>query len=242
MRLEIKNIAIVGCGGAIGFAFTKLLSDTYTQATIHAFSRKMPSDLLPEVNYHTIDYSDESEIEKGAMTATSGGPLDLVIVAIGMLHENSIMPEKSLSELSDEKFLRLFEVNAIYPALIAKHFLPKLNDASPSYFAALSARIGSISDNQLGGWYAYRASKAALNMFLKTASIEVARSNKQAVIVGLHPGTVDSPLSKPFQNYVKKENLLTPSDAANKLLEVLSNLKPSDSGKCFAWDGKEILP
>ena len=111
-----------------------------------------------------------------------------------------------------------------------------------SVFAALSARVGSISDNILGGWYAYRSSKAALNMIIKNAAIEISRSNKQAIVVGMHPGTVDSHLSKPFQSRVPKHQLFTPEYAAEKLLHVMTALMPSDSGKCFAWDGKEILP
>lgn len=128
------------------------------------------------------------------------------------------------------------------PALIAKHLLPKLNKDHPAIFAALSARVGSISDNQLGGWYAYRASKAALNMIIKNAAIEVGRRNRKAIVVGLHPGTVDSDLSKPFQGNVADGKLFTPEDSAQKLLEVLRSLGPEQTGKCFAWDGKEVLP
>ena len=152
------------------------------------------------------------------------------------------MPEKSLRDLSSDKFHRIFEVNTITPALIAKYFLRKLNKEKTSIFTALSARVGSISDNQLGGWYAYRASKAALNMIIKNAAIEVARENKKAIIVGLHPGTVDSDLSKPFQGHVADKNLFTPEYSAEKLLKVLEDLSPEKTGKCFAWDGKEILP
>jgi len=169
-------------------------------------------------------------------------PLDLVIVANGILHDGELMPEKSLRDLSQEKFQHVFEVNTITPALIAKHFLPKLNKQQTSIFAALSARVGSISDNRLGGWYSYRASKAALNMVIKTASIEVKRRNKHAIIVGLHPGTVDSNLSKPFQRNVPEGDLFTPEYSANKLLDVLDNLTLEQTGKCFAFDGTEVYP
>ena len=163
-------------------------------------------------------------------------------MANGILHDEGLTPEKSLRDLSAEKFQRIFEVNTVTPALIAKHFLPKLNREQTSIFAALSARVGSISDNQLGGWYAYRASKAALNMIIKNAAIEIGRRNKQAIIVGLHPGTVDSNLSKPFQGNVADGKLFTPEYSAEKLLDVLENLSPEQTGKCFAWDGQEILP
>ena len=118
---------------------------------------------------HQIDYSSEESIAKAAEIAAQSGPIDLVIVATGILHDGKLMPEKSMRDLSAEKFHHLFAANTITPALIAKYFLPKLNKHSPSIFAALSARVGSISDNQLGGWYAYRASKAALNMVIKAA-------------------------------------------------------------------------
>ena len=126
--------------------------------------------------------------------------------------------------------------------MIAKYFLPKLNREKRSIFAALSARVGSISDNQLGGWYSYRASKAALNMVIKNIAIEISRFNKKAIIVGLHPGTVDSNLSKPFQVNVPYGKLFTPEFSTQKLVEVLRSLTSKQSGKCFAWDGQEILP
>ena len=233
MSFNPENIAILGASGAIGSAFTKLLSEKHPNASMFAFSRN---------GQHSIDYSREDSIAEAAELAAKEKPLDLVIVAGGILHQGELMPEKSLRDLSAEKFQRIFEVNTITPALIAKYFLPKLNREQPSIFAALSARVGSISDNQLGGWYAYRASKAALNMIIKNAAIEVGRRNKQAIIVGLHPGTVDSNLSKPFQGNVADGKLFTPEYSAGRLLEVLENLSPEQTGKCFAWDGKEVLP
>ena len=238
----VNNIVIIGGSGAIGRAFTLQLSVSYPNATIHAFSRHQPEKVLLDVKYHTIDYQDETSIEKSALVASRETPLDMVIVATGILHDGELMPEKSQKELSAEKFQRLFEVNTIAPALVAKHFLPKLNRENRSIFAALSARVGSISDNQLGGWYAYRASKAALNMVIKNAAIEIGRLNEKAIIVGLHPGTVDSNLSKPFQGNVPDGKLFTPEYSAKKQLEVLTTLTSEQSGKCFAWDGKEILP
>jgi NAD(P)-dependent dehydrogenase (short-subunit alcohol dehydrogenase family) len=238
----VNNIVIIGGSGAIGRAFTLQLSASYPKATIHAFSRHQPEKVLLNVKYHTIDYQDENSIEKSALVASRETPLDMVIVATGILHDGELMPEKSQKELSAEKFHRLFEINTIVPALVAKHFLPKLNRENRSVFAALSARVGSISDNQLGGWYAYRASKAALNMVIKNAAIEISRRNKKAIIVGLHPGTVDSNLSKPFQGNVPDGKLFTPKYSVQKLLEILTTLTSKQSGKCFAWDGKEILP
>jgi NAD(P)-dependent dehydrogenase (short-subunit alcohol dehydrogenase family) len=233
MTFDPQNIAILGASGAIGSAFTKLLSEKHPNASMYAFSRN---------GKHGIDYNSEDSIAEAAELAAKEKPLDLVIVANGILHDGALIPEKSLRDLSAEKFHRIFEVNTITPALIAKHFLPKLNKEQPSIFAVLSARVGSISDNQLGGWYAYRASKAALNMIIKNAAIEVGRRNKQAIIVGLHPGTVDSDLSKPFQGNVAGGKLFTPEYSAEKLLDVLENLSPEQTGKFFAWDGQEVLP
>lgn len=231
--LNFKNIAVIGSAGAIGGAFIDVLSHQYPHVNLYPFSR---------TGKYLIDYTNEDSIAEAANTASKTGPLDLVVVANGMLHNQEIMPEKSIKELSMEKFFRLFEINTIVPALIAKYFLPQLNRKTLSIFSALSARVGSISDNELGGWYAYRASKAALNMIIKNAAIEIGRRNKNAVIVGLHPGTVDTNLSRPFHKNTPPEQLFTPHESVTKLLTVLESLTPIQSGKCFAWDGEEILP
>ena len=236
MSLNPQNIAIIGASGAIGSAFVTLVSKKYPNASLYAFSRKA------QYGIHPSDYSSEESIAAAAELASKYLPLDLVIIANGILHDGNMMPEKSLKELSSENFHHVFEVNTIAPALIAKYFLPKLNKEKSSIFAALSARVGSISDNQLGGWYAYRASKSALNMIIKNAAIEIGRQNKQAIIVGLHPGTVDSSLSKPFQNRVPGKKLFTPEYSTRKLLDVLEHLTPEQTGQCFAWDGGSILP
>ncbi len=152
------------------------------------------------------------------------------------------MPEKSLREIDNIKFLKILQINTIGPALIAKYFILKLNKDEESIFAAISARVGSISDNRLGGWYSYRASKSALNMILKNLAIELKRTNKLAKIIGLHPGTVDSNLSKPFQISVAKEKLFSPSYSAQKLLDVINQSKDEDSGKIFDFNNIEINP
>ncbi len=238
----VKNIAIIGSSGSIGDAFKKQLATLYPDSTIHAFSSNEQESSIKPVFHHLIDYGNEDFIEESALLASRDLPLDMVIVATGILHIGEIMPEKSLRELSAEKFRILFESNTILPALIAKHFLPKLSRDNRSIFAVLSARVGSISDNRLGGWYSYRASKAALNMVIKNAAIEIGRYNRQAIIVGLHPGTVDSNLSKPFQGNVPDKNLFMPDFSSKKMLEVLEKLTTESSGKCFAWDGKEVPP
>ncbi|WP_440906393.1 SDR family NAD(P)-dependent oxidoreductase (plasmid) [Catenovulum sp. SX2] len=234
MPINAKNILIFGASGAIGNAFVKLFKTLYPNANIYPFSQN--SREFP------VDYNSEDSIAKAANITSQTGKIDIIIVATGILHTDSIKPEKSLKDISADNLAHIFQANSIIPALIAKHCLPKLNKQQSSLFAVLSARIGSISDNRLGGWYAYRASKAALNMLIKTAAIETARSNKQAIVVGLHPGTVDSDLSLPFQKNVPQGKLFTPDYSAKKLWQVMNALTAQDSGKCFAWDGAEVLP
>ena len=234
------QIAIIGSAGAIGNALLGQLANQWRTADIHAFSRGIAASPHGNVHHHQMDYADESSIAEAAAIASAKAPLDLVLVTTGLLHDGDIMPEKSLGDLSSTKFQRLFAANTILPALVAKHFLPKIAKHKRAVFAAISARVGSISDNRLGGWYAYRASKAALNMVIKNAAIEMGRRHKEAVIVGLHPGTVDSHLSKPFQGGVPEGTLFTPEFSAEKLLLVLDGLVAKDSGKCFAWDGSEV--
>lgn len=238
----MSNIVVIGGSGAIGSSFVEKLSISFDKASIFAFSSNKSLRSSQSITYNYINYRNEYSIEKAALIASEKSPVDLVIIATGILHYGEIMPEKSLRDLSLEKFHLLFEANTILPALIMKHFIPRLNRRAKSVFAALSARVGSISDNKLGGWYSYRASKSALNMVIKNAAIETSRNNKNAVIVGLHPGTVDSQLSKPFQSNVPEKKLFTPDYSAKKMLEVLEKLAPKDTGKCFDWDGKEVAP
>jgi len=238
----IENVAVVGASGAIGHALVCCLSQLHPQSCIHAFSQQNVTFASKAVHQHLVDYQDELSIQDAANIATQDMPLDLVLVTNGVLHADDLMPEKSLRDLTADKFRYVFEANTIVPALMAKHFLPKLRRDRRAVFAALSARVGSISDNRMGGWYAYRASKAALNMLIKTAAIEVTRRNKSAVVIGLHPGTVDSTLSKPFQNNVAEDKLFSPEYSADRLLTVVSSVTAEDSGKCFAWDGRVVPP
>ena len=180
-----KVIIVIGGNGAIGFALTKKLSKLYPDSVIYSFSRDPIKSNFNNVFHHTIDYSNEVSIEESSKVVAEQ-KIDLVIVATGFLHNEEIKPEKSVKELSRDKFQHLFEINTILPAIIAKYFIPRLSRNNTSIFAVLSARIGSISGNYLGGWYSYRASKAALNMIIKNLSIETSRNNKYAIIVGLN--------------------------------------------------------
>jgi len=239
MNSAHKNIAIIGASGGIGCALVNHLAKEQSHV-IHAYARSPMTFSYDNVTMRNIDLQCEASIADAAESAGTAGPLDLVIVALGFLHDEHIMPEKSLRELSAEKFEKVFFANTVAPALIAKHFLPRCSRSSRAVFAALSARVGSISDNRLGGWYAYRASKAALNMLIKTASIEIGRSHKNTIVVGLHPGTVASHLSSPFQKNVPEGKLFTPEYSASCLIDVVDQLKGVDSGKVFAWDGSEV--
>ncbi len=238
----IKNAAIIGSSGAIGGAFTRRLAALYPDATVHAFSRTPLPSSDGAVSHQQIDYANEASIEGAAAQAAAHAPLDMVIVATGMLHNEDIKPEKSLRDVSADKLQHLFAVNAVVPALVAKHFLPKLTREQRSTCAILSAHAGSITDNDIGGWYAYRASKTALNMLIKNTAIEIGRRNKQAVIVGLHPGTVDSYLSEPFKHSLPADKLFTPAFAVEQMLSVLDGLTPQQSGRFFEWDGREMAP
>jgi NAD(P)-dependent dehydrogenase (short-subunit alcohol dehydrogenase family) len=234
-----QNIVIIGASGGLGSAFVEVFAGDPTN-TVYAFSRSEIENKLADIKYGRVDFSDEESVKQAAEQSAESGPLDCVIVASGMLYDGDLMPEKSLRDLSAESFQRNFLANTIGPALVAKHFLPKLQRNQRSVFAALSARVGSIGDNRLGGWYAYRASKAALNMLIKTASIEIARRQKEAIVVGLHPGTVDTNLSQPFQQRVPSDKLFNTGYSARQLINVLQGLTAEDSGKVFAWDGTEV--
>ncbi|MDX1509590.1 MAG: SDR family NAD(P)-dependent oxidoreductase [Woeseiaceae bacterium] len=234
------NAVVVGASGGIGGALLSALErdDTYGQVFALARSAKGRSD--SPSRWIECDILDESSIEQAFETVADSGPLGLVIVATGILHSANYMPEKRFADLSLETLQQVMNINAAGPALVAKHCLPLMASDRRNVFAALSARVGSIGDNRLGGWYAYRASKAALNMLLKTLSIEQARLNDETIIAGLHPGTVDTPLSKPFQRRVPDDELFPAEFAAGKLLSVLAGLKSEDSGKVYAWDGKPV--
>ena len=234
-----QTIAIIGASGGIGSAFVRLFAENSSN-TVYAFSRSKINNELENVHCSHIDFADEESLKQAADQSAKEGLLDIVIVATGILHDTHLMPEKSLRKLSTANFERNFLANTIGPTLVAKHFVPKLQRNKRALFAALSARVGSIADNRLGGWYAYRASKAALNMLIKTTSIEVTRSNKHAIIVGLHPGTVDTNLSGPFQKRVPSDKLFSADYSAQQLVSVLEGLSTEDSGKIFAWDGSEV--
>lgn len=234
-----RAAAVIGASGGIGAALVEALREEGGFACIHAFSR---SGSGSGNGADRFDFADEDSVRAAAARVAAGPPLELVVVATGLLHDGERGPEKSLAELDPDWLLRTFAVNSVGPAIVAKHFLPLLPADRRAVFAVLSARVGSIGDNNLGGWYGYRASKAALNMFVRTVSIELARTRPRAIIVGLHPGTVDTGLSKPFQRNVAPGKLFTPETCAAHLLDIVDALKRPDSGNCLDWSGETIPP
>jgi len=183
-----------------------------------------------------IDFNQEDNIADAAASLSGQAPFHLIINAAGVLHSPQFMPEKKLSSLGYAQMMQTFRVNTFGPAMVLNHF-SRLLDAERGVMAVLSAKVGSIEDNRLGGWYSYRASKAALNMFLKTAAIEVKRTRPNAVLVALHPGTVTSGLSQPFGGADIGQ---TPVAATGKMLNVIDQLTPDDSGRFYAYNGERL--
>jgi len=242
------NILIQGGGRGIGAALAqRALGDGVDRLFITARDPQhspsyagLKSDA--RVTFLSLDVTEDASIRSAAATIRDMVPkLDRVICTSGMLKANGITPEKRVADLDSENLVQLYRVNALGPVLLARELWPLLRGDHALRFAAISARVGSISDNHLGGWYAYRASKAALNQLMRTLSIELARANPAACVATLHPGTVDTDLSKPFQGNVPADKLFTATDSANRLWQVMNRLEPGDSGKLFAYDGS-IIP
>ncbi|PSN17279.1 cell-cell signaling protein [filamentous cyanobacterium CCP5] len=248
--LNQANALVIGASQGIGLGFVRqLLQDgriakvtgTYRQRetaqALFDLQTKHPDRLavLP------LDVTQEAEIERAiASLQQQCDRLHLVIYCVGLLHSDSMQPEKSLRQLNTDQLLQYFQVNSIGAALLAKHLLPLLKHDQPSVYGAISAKVGSIGDNGLGGWYGYRASKAALNMLMKTAAIEYSRKSPKTIMTLLHPGTTDTRLSAPFQRNVPPEKLFSVERTVSQLMAVIENLGPNDSGSFFSWDGSRL--
>ena len=234
-----RTAAVFGSTGGIGRALCEQLIEGGCER-VYAGSRAGLEPAGRGITPFTFDLNDENSIAEAAARMREAPP-EWVIVASGVLTlADGTGPERTYKRLSAEAMAEVLTLNTIGPAMIAKHILPLMPRTERFVFAALSARVGSISDNGLGGWHSYRASKAALNMLLKNFALELARTHKEGVVVGLHPGTVDSDLSKPFQSNLPDGQLTEPSQAAENLLGVMSGLSPVDSGKVFDFAGIEV--
>jgi NAD(P)-dependent dehydrogenase (short-subunit alcohol dehydrogenase family) len=244
----LKTALIVGGGQGIGLGFVRRLLAADKIERVYATYRRVESavELLaiadPRLHCFQMDITDEAQIAAvitGIQSQTEA--LHYVINSVGVLHEGEMQPEKSLRHINSEQLLRYFQVNSIGAMLLFKQVQPLLKHNARSILATISAKVGSIGDNQIGGWYGYRASKAALNMFIRTTAIEYKRTCPQAILVALHPGTTDTRLSLPFQRNVPPEKLFSVDRTVSQLLTVMDGLTPTDSGEFFSWDGSRIV-
>ncbi len=240
MHEEKARVAVVWGAGGLGIALAEALSRRGAYDQVVLVSRKPESHTSSAYTVMEGDLLDEASIERVISDVKALGQVVTVVSAVGVLHGDDLQPEKALRQVNSQNLHHVFSVNAIGPSLLAKHFVPIMPRKSRAVFAAISARVGSISDNRLGGWHAYRASKAALNMMLKTISIEWQRANPHSVCIGLHPGTVDTDLSKPFQRGVPPEKLFTPEHSATMLVGVLENATSEQTGGVFDYAGKKV--
>jgi NAD(P)-dependent dehydrogenase (short-subunit alcohol dehydrogenase family) len=250
---EIKqaNILVVGASQGIGLGFVRsLLPQAHVQHIFATYrNRDTAGELLDLASQHgderltclQVDITIEENIASAVKEIQAlVKQLHLAIYCVGVLHDQNLTPEKSLRQINGSNLLTYFQVNSIGAVLLAKHLMPLFNKTEPSIFACISAKVGSIGDNHLGGWYGYRASKAALNMFLKTTAIEYSRRCPKTIVVALHPGTTDTQLSRPFQKNVPTEKLFPVEHTVNLLSQVISGLSLKDSGEFFSWDGTQL--
>ena len=249
-NLANANALVVGASQGIGLGFVKQILANQAIAKIFATYRhpEFATELLTLAQKHSdrlqcfaVDITKEEDIaESVKQISTEVKQLHWAINCVGILHEDKLQPEKSLRQIDPDHLMRYFQVNSIGGVLLAKHLMPLFRHQENSIFASISAKIGSIGDNRLGGWYGYRASKAALNMFMRTTAIEYSRRCPKTIVVTLHPGTTDTNLSLPFQKNVPPEKLFSVERTVNQLLAVIDSLDIKDSGNFFSWDGSPL--
>ncbi len=238
-----KAALVVGASQGIGLEFARQLLDRVDR--VYATYRSPDCDLFqldsPSLERLQLDLTDEAQIERTiAKIKSETSELHYIINCVGVLHDGAMQPEKSLRHLNGDQLLKYFQINSIGAVLLAKHVQPLLKHRDRSVLATISAKVGSIGDNQLGGWYGYRASKAALNMFMRTTALEYKRTCPNAIVVNLHPGTTDTRLSKPFQKSVPPEKLFSVDRTVRQLLDVIDQLENHQSGEFFSWNGTQI--
>ena len=233
-----KNILIAGSSGAIGREFTKFYSDDPNVEKIVTLSRKIDDTVHHKIQSLEIDYS-KAESFENLDKISHLESITTIIIATGILHSDQIKPEKSIDDINSEALEKVFQVNVYGPILLVKKLLPLIKKSQGVKIIFLTARVASISDNELGGWYSYRSSKTSLNMMIKNLSIELQRANKENIVIGIHPGTVKSALSEPFLRHVK-HSIFSPSESVELMTQVISKISQKDSGKCFDFLGKVI--
>jgi NAD(P)-dependent dehydrogenase (short-subunit alcohol dehydrogenase family) len=245
--MQCDTVLVIGANRGIGLAITRAILEMNSVRRVFAsYRHKDPESDFWQINdarliRSRVDVTNEADIvELADMIRDHGNQPDLVINAAGILHEPGVQPEKALHQCRQNDLLRLFSVNSIGPLLVAKALIPLMPRNRPSHFAVLSAMVGSIGDNRLGGWYGYRASKAALNQFMRTLAVECRRNRPHLCISAIHPGTTDTGLSRPFQANVKPGKLYTPGQSADRILRVIEAGTPENSGRFVNWDGNDL--
>ncbi len=250
MNSDGRIIVVQGASRGLGLALVSALLERPDTGRVLATARQpVESTGLAELSVRfgtrlvceQIDVVEEASIASAAKRISETVPrVDWLVNCAGVLHGGGLRPEKRLDDVDPDRLRRSFEVNAFGPLLVAKHFLFLLRQSEAAVLANISARVGSIEDNRSGGWYGYRASKAAQNMFTRTLAIELRRRAPNVTCVALHPGTVATELSAPFTRGLAPERLFAPRDAALKLIEVMRSLTSEDSGSFLDWAGKPI--
>ncbi|MEB3275212.1 MAG: SDR family NAD(P)-dependent oxidoreductase [Prochlorothrix sp.] len=245
--LVYPTVLVAGASQGIGLGFVQALLQRSQTQRVFALYRNPDSAsgllALSDARLVTIqaDLTQESEVAAAFEQIQSHTDrLHQVINCVGVLHGGDLRPEKSLRHIEADRLLQYFQTNSVSAVLLAKYLTPLLKHAEPSLFATISAKVGSIGDNRLGGWYGYRASKAALNMLMKTVAIEYGRVSPRTIVTVLHPGTTDTRLSQPFQRGVPPEKLFSVERTVTQLLHVMDQLTIADSGSFFSWDGSPL--
>jgi len=239
-----RCVLVAGASGGIGAALCSQIARSFPAARIIRMARD-PAALGPLTAASVdvrLNIAEEQQIRDAVALIPETPPIDWIFIATGWLHDAEHRPEKTYKSLDADHLLHSYRINAVGPALLLKHLIPRLNPENACRIGIISARVGSISDNRLGGWHAYRASKAALNMLIKNFAIELARKKTSHIVAGLQPGTTDTALSAPFQRNVPKDELQTPVYTANQLVKVIQKLRPEDSGGLFDFLGLPFAP
>ncbi len=238
------HVVILGGNSGIGAALTAHYLQEQAQVSVFsraALAEHQAAQGLAHYMYQPAMLEQPSPIFNESLAAVFSQPVDLVFCCLGLLHQDALQPEKSMRQLSGAGLRQAFEVNTVLPALWLQAIWPWLAKSPQVKLCWLSAKVGSMSDNQAGGWHSYRASKAALNMLVRCASIELKRLQPQATLVALHPGTTDTAMSKPFQRNLPAGQLQQPADTARRLAATVADLTPAQTGALLHWDGT-VLP